>query len=240
MLRSSHFSLIVLCLSLAGLPAAWAQGQSAAAGADQQNTSAVNLGNCCEESLRAIPVAFPGSFTPARLPAPGATLPPSRPVPAAPAVVVPQTQPTSEGPEAESLMVTRMNGEVHFKHLQGPRIDPARALNIETGDSAASWAEFKMSNCTGRVWRGSQVSVFPDTKVMYLNKGALLIRVSRGSDARYSVIAGDFVCRIQGTVLRVQRTEKQVSFQVLEGVVTVYNRHTGEVFKAGQVVQSLH
>ena len=142
-------------------------------------------------------------------------------------------------PEHQKLIISQMNGEVHFKHLQGPRIDPGRALYIETG-SGSSWCECKLQDCSSRVWCDSEVSIFPETGVLYLKKGALVIKVNRGTESTYTVIAGDLMCRVQATTLRVQRNDRVVNFQVSDGTITVYNRQTGEVYRAGQVTQPGH
>lgn len=178
-------------------------------------------GKSTEDPNTAVQVSFPAALPVIKAPAPLRVL-----------NTIPLVQANSG---RENLMVTRMNGEVHFKHLGGPRLEPSRALNIETG-AGMSWCEFKMNNCIGRVSKDSQVTVFPDTGAIYLNKGAIIVRIS-GNDVKYSVISGDLLCRVQSTTLRVQKTEKTVSYQVLEGTVTVCNRLSGEVFTAAQVVQ---
>lgn len=188
--------------------------------------SGVQTGEDARDSKNVLPVAFPAAFstgfveipTPVRVPEP----------------VLPQ--PGSQKPELEKLTITQVCGEVHLKHLQGPQIDPARILCIETG-KGSSWCECKMQGCTGRVWSNSQVAVIQDTGVLYLEKGDLIVQVSRKSQAKYTVIAGDFMCQVEGFTLRVRRDETSVIFQVLEGTVTVYNLQTGEAFRARQVAQ---
>ena len=132
----------------------------------------------------------------------------------------------------EKLAVTRMNGEVQLKHRQGPHNEPSRALYIETGKGTTSWCECKMQDCTGRIWRDSQVTVFPDTGVLYLEKGALIVKVNKAAAQKYTVIAGDILCRVHGpaSTVHVFRNTGGVKVQVLEGnAVTVYNRQTGEI-----------
>ena len=151
----------------------------------------------------AINVAFPGVPTP-KLVAP---VPHPVPVPIVVPVLVPVRTPEQVAPSPRplepvrsNLMVSRMNGEVHFKHLQSASLDPSsRALYIETG-AGSSWCELKMQNCTARVWAKSQISVFPETGVIYLKKGAVILQASRQSGAKFSVIAGDFASRVQGAV----------------------------------------
>lgn len=195
-----------------------------------------------------LPVSMPGSM-PGSMPIP-TSVPAPVAIPAAMSMPVPvplrMTTPTikpvvpnaAPGQECEKLMITQMSGEVHFKHLQDPRIDPARALYIETGNTPQSFCECRMRDCTARAWKDSQVSVFPDSGVLYLNKGALIVKVSRNPEAVYTVIAGDLMCRVPAGTLRIQRTDRFVTFQVLEGTLTVYNRQTGQITRATQQFNS--
>lgn len=174
-------------------------------------------------SFPSIPARLPGISPTPGANSTNATLPP-KPSPA-----------KATMPETNTLSVSRMTGQVHFKHLQDQRLAPSRALSIRTGPGA-SWAEFKINNnFTGRIAFDSEVLVFPDTGVCFLKKGSLIVRVSGTSGTRYSVMAGHYVCRIHGTTLRVQRTERQCDFQVLEGEIIVYNRLSGEVYRASHV-----
>ena len=178
-----------------------------------------------------LPVAFPAMMS--QTAASMAAAPLAAPLPAlAPALRIP-IQPQTD---RETLMISRMSGEVHFKHLGGARLDPAsRALQIGTG-GAQSWCEFKMNACTGRVWKNSDVTVLPDSSTIILKNGSLIVNV-KGENGKYSILCGDLLCRADATTLRVQKTDRNVSFQVLEGTVTVCNRSTGEIYTATQVVQ---
>lgn len=188
-----------------------------------------------------LPVAFPAMMSPipvgAAVMSPGAAMSAQVPQVAPRPMPAPVLRmPAPPQSEKESLMISKMNGEVHFKHLAGPHFDPAsRALQIETGGSQ-SWCEFKMNTCTGRVWKESDVTVLPDSCTVILKNGALIVNV-KGEGGKYSIICGDLLCRAETTTIRVQKTERNVSFQVMEGTVTVCNRATGEVYNAAQVVQ---
>ncbi len=139
-----------------------------------------------------------------------------------------------------NLSVSQMRGEVHFKHLEGPKLDPSRALYIETG-TGISFCEFKMTNCTGRAWANSQVAVFPESDVIFLSKGAMVIQAKRESGSRFTLLAGDLSCRIEGCTVRVQKDESSVNFQVLDSTqITVYNRKTGEIIKASKITVPSH
>lgn len=198
-------------------------------------------GSGFESESEVVNVAFPGaagrfpvSVNRVAVPVP---VPVLIPIPV-PSQAHPVPLPRALEPAHNNLTVSRMNGEVHFKHLQSPHLEPSRALYIETGPGA-SWCEFKLPTCTARVAAKSQVSVFPDTGSIYLKSGAVIVRVENGSERRFSVMAGDFACRFQGSTLRVQRDARKVDFQVLEGSITVFNRATGQVEKAGQITKSL-
>lgn len=182
-----------------------------------------------------VPVAFPGVVKPVGMLASPISVPAAAaPVPAPAPVMRP---PVSAQPAKATLMISRMNGEVHFKHLGGPRVEPSRALQIETGGTQ-SWCEFKMNSCTGRIWKDSEVTILPDSSTILLKKGSLIVSV-KGEGGKYSIICGDLLYRADATTVRVQRTENNVSFQVLEGTVTVCNKATGEIFTAAQVVQPI-
>ncbi len=201
--------------------------------------SAIDLRPGVENSIdgdSAVNVAFPGVVNrpPAAVNRVAVPVPILIPVAVPGAVSEPSQRPLE--PVRNNLTVNRMNGEVHFKHLQSPHLDPSRALFIETGPGN-SWCEFKLPNCTARIAARSKVSVFPDSGSIYLKSGSLIVRVENSSSRRFSVVAGDFACRFQGTTLRVQRDERKVDFQVLEGTVTVFNRVTGEVTRASQVTR---
>ncbi len=199
----------------------------------------------------AIPVAFPAIMSPKSAALTPALLSPKTqelaPASNSTALAAPLLSPVPmpalrRTPQAQSetatLVVSRMNGEVHFKHLGGPRLDPSsRALEIGTG-GAQSWCEFKMNTCTGRVWKDSNVTVLPDSSTVILRNGSLIINI-KGESGKYSILCGDLLCRAEATTLRVQRTDSNVSFQVLEGTVTVCRRSTGEIYTATQVVQPL-
>jgi hypothetical protein len=167
-----------------------------------------------------VPATWHGTFTPEMV-----SIPPD-PVQAAPTAQI------------EKLMITQISGDVRIKHQQGQGSDSERAMVIETG-RGVSWCECKLSDFTGRVASDSQVSVFPDTGVLNLEKGALVVKARKGAGDKYTVVAGDFVCRVQASVIRVQRHEKSVDFQVLDGTLTVSNRITGESFTARQVNQPI-
>lgn len=156
----------------------------------------------------------------------------------APSQVLPL--PPAPKPRSEKLAVTRMNGEVHMSHQQGPKLDPARALKIFTG-AGGSWCEFKMHELTGRILHNSVVSVFPDNKLIYVERGSAVIKNPGASETRLRVICGNYVCSLDGgTCLRVQKTEKIVDFQVLEGEISVYNKESGELFRSCHVQRPVH
>ncbi|MBX9685859.1 MAG: hypothetical protein K2X27_04100 [Candidatus Obscuribacterales bacterium] len=176
-----------------------------------------------QSSEEAIPVVYPG-------------LPLGKVQPVIQAPVAVPTAVASSRPaphDLDRLMVTNMNGQVHLKHLQGPRLEPSRALYLETG-AGLSWCEFKLPGCTGRAWKETQVSVFPDANAVYLNKGALVLQ-ARGADAtKYTVMAGDYSLRLHAGVIRIQKTDSaQVQIQVLSGSLIVHNRKSGELMQAG-------
>src|SRR5579883_1291794 len=70
----------------------------------------------------AVPVAFPGVKA--------ATVSPALPPMPRPEPVRQARAAAPQQAEKETLMISRMSGEVHFKHLGGPQLDPSRALQI--------------------------------------------------------------------------------------------------------------
>ncbi len=246
MLFITRLSLIIVCV----LVLQWIDSQPA----ESQNFNNALTNNIESQpdqddaASNVLPVYYPASSKTVPLPVMGQAAPVIAPVPKPSSATmripnmqaIPETAPellpdTRHQRNRPELQVSRMSGEVHFKHLQGKRIDPSRALSVKTGK--ASWCELKVHNCTGRIWADSQLAVFPDSGVLYLEKGALIVHVNSRleSGIRFTVIAGDYLCRVHGTTLRVNRTDRMVDFQVLEGTITVYNRQTGEVFRASQV-----
>jgi hypothetical protein len=232
--NSRHYLCLFGAMSLLASLAPVAFAQTVGAGTRSEHGGDVQLLPNANDQLNVTPVNFPGALAP-RAMAPGT--PATVPQPGAAGSSLPAPAlPTAGKPEHQKLTISQMNGEVHFKHLQGPSIDPGRALYIETG-AGNSWCECKLQDCSSRVWCDSEVSIFPETGVLYLKKGALVIKVNRGTESTYTVIAGDLMCRVQATTLRVQRNDRVVNFQVSDGTITVYNRQTGEVYRAGQVTQ---
>lgn len=228
----SHLLRILRCLHLAVLLIGLINNVALAQAAEK-STGIAQLPPAVDSSndiRTAIPVAFPAMISPKATVAPALPLAAPLPTPA-PVLRMPAPPQTDKA----TLMISRMSGEVHFKHLGGPRLEPSRALQIGTG-GAQSWCEFKMNACTGRVWKDSDVTVLPDASTIILKKGSIIVNV-KAESGKYSVIAGDLLCRTDATTLRVQRTDRNISFQVLDGTVTVCNRATGEVYTATQVVQ---
>ncbi len=196
-------------------------------GENASSLPAVNSGSLIDKAAeqKVLPVFFPAQTAP--------NFPVSPAVPTPVPVAVPGAASAPAKPAA--LSVSQMRGEVHFKHLEGPRLDPSRALYVETG-AGVSFCEFKMANCVGRTWSNSQVVVFPESGIIYLNKGALILQVKHDSAARYTILAGDLSCRVESCTIRVQKDERSVNFQVLDSTpITVFNRRTGEISRASKI-----
>lgn len=138
-------------------------------------------------------------------------------------------------PQAEdkAFIISRLRGDVRFiDSISG--CNDAASRRIVTG-TGCSWCEFQMNNCTARLASDSQVDILPSNRTIRLSKGAIIVQ-ARGNARAYSVESGDLVCRLQSNTLRVQQCRREVSFEVLDGRVTVCDRLTGETFSSSQVV----